>query len=64
MKKTYVSLDALAGLLGLPRQYLRELAERQLIPYLAVAGRMRFQESDVLTALGTLATAQTKELKP
>ena len=63
MNKAYVSLDALAVALGLPRRYLRELAQRQLIPHLSIGGRMRFQESDVLTALGKLAAAQTKETK-
>jgi excisionase family DNA binding protein len=48
---TYLSLDALASALGLPRRYLREQAERGTIPSLKVGGRLRFEETAVREAL-------------
>ena len=50
----YVSLEALAAALGLPRAYLRRLADDGHIPSLNVNGRLRFDESSVRTALHDL----------
>jgi hypothetical protein len=49
------SLSALATALGLPQQYLRDLAQRNLIPFLVVGGRMRFNPKAVGDALDKLA---------
>ncbi len=51
MDTQYISLDALAGRLGLPRRFLREQARRGVIPCLRIGGRMRFEESAVRDAL-------------
>lgn len=55
MNKQYLSLEALAARLGLPRNYLRNLAQEKLIPCLNVNGRLRFDESNVRAALHQLA---------
>jgi len=47
----YISLDALASALGLPRRFLREQAERGGIPCLRIGGRLRFEETEVREAL-------------
>ena len=51
MDTQYISLDALACRLGLPRRFLREQARRGVIPCLRIGGRMRFEESTVREAL-------------
>jgi excisionase family DNA binding protein len=51
MDARYISLEALAGRLGLPRRFLREQARRGVIPCLRIGGRMRFEESAVRDAL-------------
>ena len=51
----YISLDALAASLGLPRTYLRRLATEGTIPVLQVSGRLRFDEKAVREALRVLA---------
>ena len=51
MDAQYISLDALATRLGLPRAYLRDQARRGRIPHLQVGGRLRFEESVVREAL-------------
>jgi excisionase family DNA binding protein len=48
---TYMSLDALAARLGLPRGFLRDQARRGTIPHLLAGGRLRFEESAVREAL-------------
>lgn len=55
---TYLSLDALAVTFGLPRTYLRELANAGIIPCLRVRGRLRFDERAVRDALRELAKGQ------
>lgn len=52
----YVSLDALAAMLNLPRPYLRHLAQEGRVPSLNVNGRLRFDERQVREALRLLAT--------
>jgi len=47
----YISLDALAVALGLPRRFLRQEAERHAIPCLRIGGRLRFEETAVRAAL-------------
>jgi excisionase family DNA binding protein len=59
METSYISLDVLAARLGLPRPFLREQAQRGVIPYLCVRGRMRFEESAVRDALRREAEAGT-----
>jgi len=51
----YISLDALAASLGLPRTYLRRLATEKVIPALDVSGRLRFDEEAVRSALVRLS---------
>jgi len=65
MKTQYLSLEALAAVLGLPQNYLRQLAKQKRIPSLKVGGRMRFQESEVREALVKIArnTKPAKDLQ-
>jgi hypothetical protein len=51
----FVSLDALAVRLGLPRAFLRKLSKSGEIPALNVNGRIRFDETVVREALTGLA---------
>ena len=61
MLSEYLSLNALAMVLGLPRTYLRDLAEARRIPYLDVNGRKRFDEEQVRQALAKLSCPTRKE---
>jgi len=54
-KNTFVTLDALANHFNLPNSYLKELAEKNLIPSLNVNDRLRFNPEAVQQALGKLA---------
>lgn len=54
-KYTYVSLEALAVELGLPKLYLKQLAVKGSIPFLNVNGRLRFNPVAVQQALDKLA---------
>ena len=56
-KYTYVSLEALAVELGLPKVYLKQLAVKGSIPCLNVNGRLRFNPVAVQQALDKLAAA-------
>ena len=56
--EAYMSLDALAAQLSLPRPYLRELAWLGRIPCLRVNGRLRFDLAAVRAALVELAKAE------
>lgn len=51
----FMSLDALAGRLALPRAYLRRLAREGVIPALHVGRWMRFDEGAVREALHELS---------
>jgi len=51
----YMSLEALAAGLHLPKRFLRRLASQRLIPALDVNGRLRFDEVQVREALRTLS---------
>ena len=51
----YLTLEALATILALPRTYLRDLANQGQIPYLDVNGRKRFIESEVRGVLAKRA---------
>ena len=53
---TYVSLEALAAELGLPKSYLKQLSANKVIPCLDVNGRLRFGSLAVRQALGELAS--------
>ena len=57
-KKQYIPLDCLAARIGLPRTYLRALADNGEIPYLNVNSRLRFDETDVREALAIKANKQ------
>lgn len=61
MVNTYISLEALAASLGLPKPFLRKQAERGLIPCLRVGGRLRFEEPAVREALRRQATPKANE---
>ncbi|MBN2512718.1 MAG: excisionase family DNA-binding protein [Sedimentisphaerales bacterium] len=54
-KTTYISLEALAARLQLPKAYLRRLAAENQIPHLIVGGRYRFNPIAVQAALDRLA---------
>ena len=56
MVTEYLSLEALAVSLNLPKHYLKGLAQSGVIPCLDVNGRLRFSEPDVRDALSTLAS--------
>ncbi|HUU16683.1 MAG TPA: hypothetical protein VMW72_06005 [Sedimentisphaerales bacterium] len=55
-KRQFVSLEALAVELHLPKSYLRALVNKKLIPYLDVNGRLRFDPVLVVEALTNLAS--------
>jgi hypothetical protein len=55
LNDSYIPLESLVTRLGLPKRYLRKLAEAGDIPYLDVNGRLRFNEVEVREALSTLA---------
>ena len=54
-KYTYVSLEALAAIFGLPQNYLRELSKTHKIPLLNINGRLKFNPEAVKQALVELA---------
>jgi hypothetical protein len=53
---TFISLDHLAARLGLPKTYLKQLAEQRSVPYLLVSGRMKFNPMQVQDALDRIAS--------
>jgi len=55
MDAKYYSLDAIASSLGLPRPYVRRLAETGQIPALQLGRIWRFDEGQVREALRSLA---------
>ncbi len=54
-ESTFISLSALANRFGLPRSYLKRLADAKKIPSLNVNGRRRFNAASVEKALADLA---------
>jgi len=54
-ENTFISLDHLAARCGLPKTYLKELAESGDIPCLNVNGRRRFNPVRVQQALDRIA---------
>lgn len=54
----FVSLDKLMRHFGLPKDYLSELADKNLIPFLTVNGHRRFNPIAVEKALERLQNAQ------
>jgi hypothetical protein len=56
IENTFISLDHLAARLGLPKTYLKQLAEKRSVPYLLVSGRMRFNPVQVQDALDRIAS--------
>ncbi|HUT30840.1 MAG TPA: hypothetical protein VMX13_13695 [Sedimentisphaerales bacterium] len=59
----YIPLDSLATRLGLPKKYLKQLAEAGDIPCLDVNGRSRFNEAEVRVALSSLAQEPKHDLE-
>jgi len=57
----YVSLDHLAGSLGLPKRYLAGLAESGAIPALRAGHRMRFRVDEVSESLRELARRSVRQ---
>ena len=55
---TYVSLEVLARVFSLPRNYLTVLAKAGKIPSLIVKGQLRFNPDAVQSALGKMATEE------
>jgi len=53
--KIYITLNKLAGQLGLPEEYLKNLAEQNIIPSLKVKNRLRFNPEAVQQALDRIA---------
>lgn len=51
----YIPLDALAARLGLPKTYLKRLADENRLPMLSVNGSRRFLESAVQKVLNEMA---------
>jgi len=64
MKTQYLSLESLAINLGLPKQYLRDLANKGHIPNLNVKGRLRFSEVEVRSALSVIARKNNPNKEP
>ena len=60
---SYRQLGPIARDLGLPVEYLRELAAKGAIPSLTVDGRQMYSPGQVLDALDELADSQTREIK-
>jgi len=60
-ENTFISLNRLARHFGLPKDYLRELADKSLIPFLNVKGHRRFNPSAVQAALDSLAREKVEE---
>jgi hypothetical protein len=60
-ENTFISLGALANHFNLPKDYLRELADKSLIPFLNVKGHRRFNPSAVQVALDRLAEEKAGE---
>lgn len=56
MSTQYLSLEALAAELYLPKTFLRRLVDKDEIPYLDVGGRKRFNADSVHEALTEIAT--------
>ena len=54
-ENTFISLDHLAARFGLPKSYLKELAEQRVIPHLQISGRMKFNPIQVQHALNRMA---------
>lgn len=58
----YRSLESLSAVTGLPQKYLKVLAGKNVIPYLIVGGRLKFNEAEVSKALAKLADRKDKTL--
>ena len=52
----YIPLNKLSSRLGLPETYLKDLADRKVIPSLNVRGRLRFNPLQVQDALDGIAS--------
>ena len=57
---SYVRLSRLASRLDLPERYLKELADKSLIPSLNVNGHRKFNPAAVEEALARLASAEAE----
>jgi excisionase family DNA binding protein len=61
MQTAIHSLESLAATLGLPKRYLRDLADKGQIPVIEVNGRQRFIEDSVVEALRSLAAEHQRK---
>ena len=50
----YISLEKVAGQVGLPQKYIRKLTETGKIPHLVVGSRLRFQLRTVRDSLSRI----------
>jgi len=57
----YITTEKLSTRLGLPRDYIIELAKQSKIPSLKVRGRLRFNLEQVQAALGKIARGTGNE---
>ena len=62
-ENTYISLDHLAARLGLPKTYLKQLAQQRSVPFLQVSGRMKFNPVQVQQALDLMASQGISDIK-
>lgn len=61
---SYVPLNRLASRFDLPERYLKELADKSLIPSLNINGHRKFNPAAVEKALTRLAAAEERKQKP
>ena len=54
-KQNFIPLGRLAICFNLPKWYLKELADKKLIPSLNINGRLRFNPAAVQQALDNMA---------
>ncbi len=57
-ESTFISIDPLASHLGLPKSFLKELADKKMIPSLDVNGRRRFNPVKVQEVLDDMAASE------
>jgi len=57
--QSYLPLEPMASRIGVPKSYLRQLAERRQVPFLDVNGRKLFYPPAVVDALNRLSQGVT-----
>lgn len=58
---TYISIHFLSANLGLPKEFLKQLANANTIPSLIVNGKLKFVEQDVRDALREIAKRERRK---